>query len=406
MKKTFAEWREQYVTANEKLGDLFVKNANRELKDWESADQMQKLSLETEIGEAKRGMDLCNADMANADAKKMRRSADLNVSFREYLQGLREGKGNREILLNPANPGDTNNIAASGAINLTIQELIPTLHEGLDLPKGLRIVTGVEGNEVWPVSINDVEMEEVGEIEALSDQVLDFAKITPTPNRIGLTVPVSNAAIDNAAFDLMAFVQQKFTIALRVYLAKKIYSLANWAKNKGPFSGKKASAGTIELGANAYANILKKVAEFSNKGFFEGDVCICMDRVTEAQLKATPKIAGAAAGFVIENGLCAGYPYVVSHFVNTELNSANQLVATADRYIEIGYYEWFACQNHNVVRLSSDATSQAVAKKNITAITLNSFWSLTDLSVYINGANNQSQAFGLYKIVEPEATEA
>jgi hypothetical protein len=211
-------------------------------------------------------------------------------------------------------------------------------------------------------------------------------------------------AIDNAAFDLMAFVQTKFGIALREYLAKKIYSLANWTGNKGPFSNKKGSATNIELGANAYENILTAVAEFSNKGFFEGNVCIAMDRVTEAKLKATPKIAGAAGGFVIENGLCAGYPYVVSHFVNTELNSADKLVATADRYIEIGYWEWFALQQHGDVRLSIDATSQAVAKKNITAITINTAWSMTDISVYINGANNTSQAFGLYKIVEEEPT--
>ena len=392
-----------YMNANEKLGDLFLGAANRELT---AEEQIQQTNLEREISEAKRGMDLCNAENANAENQKNRKKADLNVSFREYLKGLRSGKGDREILLNPANPGDTNNIAASGAINLTINDIIPTLHEGLDLPVGLKVVTGVEGNEVWPVSINDVEMEEVGEVESLNDQVLDFAKITPTPNRIGLTVPISNAAIDNAAFDLVAFVQKKFTIALKEYLAKKTYTLAAYLKNKGPFCGKKASAGTIDLGADAYKNILAAVAEFSDKGFFEGNVCLSMDRVTEAQLKATPKVAGAAAGFVIENGLCAGYPYTVSHFVNTELNSANQLVATADRYLEIGYWEFFALQQHGVVRLSVDATSQAVAKKNVTAITLNSFWSMTDLSVYINGANNQSQAFGLYKIVEEEPTTA
>ena len=402
MKKTFAEWREQYVNANEKLGDLFLKSANREMT---AEEKIEQVNLEREINEAKRGMDLCNADNANREAQKGKKMADLNAGMREFLQNAREGKGSREILLNPAGGNVNANIAASGAINLTIRELIPTLHEGLDLPYGLRTVTGVEGNEVWPVSINDVEMEEVGEVDALNDQVLDFAKIAPTPNRIGLTVPISNAAIDNAAFDLMAFVQQKFTIALRKYLAQKIYSLADWDKNRGPFSGKKASAGTIDLGADAYANILAAVAEFSDKGFFEGDVCISMDRVTEAKLKATPKVAGAAAGFVIENGLCAGYPYTVSHYVNTELNSADKLVATADRYIEIGYWEWFALQQHNTIRMSVDATSQAVAKKNITAVTLNSFWSMTDLSTHINGANS-SQAFGLYKIVETEPDEA
>ena len=407
MKKTFDEWREQYVNANEKLGELMNKNAQREMKEWEAADKMQKIQLEIEINEAKRGMDLCNSDAANLEAQKNRRQKDLNAKLREIMMDSRESKATRTITLNPVTlDTETNNIKSSGAIELSIKELIPTLHEGLGLPKGVNIVTGVTGNEIWPVSVDDVEMEEKGEIETLSEQNLNFANITPTPKRIGLCVSVSNTAIDNAAFDLLSFIQSKFDLALRKYLAEKIYSLAAWTGVKGPFSNKKASAGTIDLGENAYANILDKVAEFSDKGFFEGNVCISMDRVTEAKLKATPKVAGAAAGFVIENGLCAGYPYTVSHYVNTELNSANQLVATADRYLEIGYWEWFALQMHGSVRMTIDAGSAAVAKDNVTKIVFNSEISATDLSTHINGANNQSQAFGLYKIVEEEPTTA
>jgi HK97 family phage major capsid protein len=281
--------------------------------------------------------------------------------------------------------------------------MIPTLHEGLDLPGSLRIVTGVEGNEIWPVSINDAEMEEVGEVASLNDQVLDFANITPTQRRVGLTIPVSNMAIDNAAFDLMAFVQAKFTIALRIYLAKKIYSQARWDGNKGPFSGM-TKTGDIEIGADSYKNILKAVAAFSDKGFFEGDVVLIMDRETEAELKATPLIAGAAGGFVVQDGRCAGYPYVVTHYLNTELDSAGKLVPTAKKYIGIGYFEWFALEQHGTVRMTTDATSTQVAKKNITQITLNTAWSMTDLSKYINGANNETQAFALYEVVEEEPT--
>ena len=398
---TFMQLREARNQANEKLGDLYMNAKNRELT---AEEKIEEMNLTRELNQLDEQMKFLNRENDNAKAQAEASKANKAKAFRELLKDVRNGKADREILLRPANVGDTNAIEASGAINLDIREMIPTLHEGLGLPVGLGVVTGVTGNEVWPVSVNDVEMEELGEIEPLTDQVLNFAKITPTARRVGLTVPVSNMAIDNAAFDLMAFVQTKFGIALREYLAKKIYSLANWTGNKGPFSNKKGSATNIELGANAYENILTAVAEFSNKGFFEGNVCIAMDRVTEAKLKATPKIAGAAGGFVIENGLCAGYPYVVSHFVNTELNSADKLVATADRYIEIGYWEWFALQQHGDVRLSIDATSQAVAKKNITAITINTAWSMTDISVYINGANNTSQAFGLYKIVEEEPT--
>lgn len=400
-KKTFEQLREARMQANEKLGDLYQKAANREFT---AEEKMEEMNLTRELNRLDEQMKFLNRESDNAKNMAALDKANKGKQFRELLKDVRNGKADREILLRPADGNTTANIEASGAINLTIHEMIPTLHEGLGLPIGLNTVTGVTGNEIWPVSINDVEMEEVGEVEALSDQVLNFAQITPTVRRVGLTVPVSNMAIDNAAFDLMAFVQTKFGIALREYLAKKIYSQAAWTGNKGPFSG--MTAKNITLGANAYANILKAVAEFSDKGFFEGNVCLSMDRVTEAELMATPKIAGAAGGFVIENGRCAGFPYTVSHFVNTELNGDDELVGTTDRFIEIGYWEWFALQQHGDVRLSIDATSQAVAKKNITAITINTAWSMTDLSIYINGgqpsgspATYPSQAFGLYKVV-------
>lgn len=395
-KKSFAELREQRLAANERLGDIFVKAANRELS---AEEQVEVANLEREIKMCENEMRSLNLEAENGRVNAEREKFYKGQAFRELLQGVRSGKGEREILLNKASGNDTANIEASGAVNMTIHDLIPTLHEGMGLPIGLRIETGVVGNEIWPVSVNDVEMEEVGEVEALTDQKLDFAMIAPQSRRVGITIPVSNRAIDNAAFDLLAFVQHKITIAQREYLAKKIYSLAKWTGNKGPFSG--LTAKSITLGADAYKNILAAVAEFSNEGFYEGDVCLSMDRVTEAELKATPKIAGAAGGFVIENGLCAGYPYTVSHFVNTELGSGGKLQATDGRHIEIGYWGWFALQQHDDVRLSIDSVSQGVAKRNITAITLNTAWSMTDLSAYINGnnpASKPSMAFALYKI--------
>jgi HK97 family phage major capsid protein len=341
------------------------------------------------------------SQMTDAELAKHREVVSKGEQLREYFKQVRQGKADREITLFPNPEGATNNITASGAINLDIKELIPTLHEGMDLPKTLKIVTGVTGNEIWPVSVNDVEMEEVDETAELNDQVLNFANIVPVQRRVGLTVPVSNMAIDNAAFDLMAFVQAKFTLALKIYLAKKIYSLADWNGNKGPFSGL-TKAGDIQIGAESYKNILKAVAKFSDKGFFEGDVVIIMDRETEAELKATPKIAGAAGGFVVENGLCAGYPYVVTHFLNTELDSANKLVPTAKKYIAFGYFEWFALQQHGDVRMVTDIYTMAT--KGQIRVTLNTAWSMTDLSKKINGANNVTQAFAIYEVAEAEPT--
>ena len=377
------------------LNDLAVREKRNftedEKREWET------LSRESELN-----MREITAQMTDAELAKHREVVSKGEQLREYFRQVRQGKADREILLWPAQEGDTNNIKASGAISLSIHEMIPTLHEGLDLPASLRIVTGVTGDEIWPVSLNDVEMEEVEEVASLNDQVLDFGNIKPQQRRVGLTVPVSNMAIDNAAFDLMAFVQSKFTLALRIYLAKKIYSRANWTGNKGPFANL-AKAGDITIGADAYKNILKAVAAFSDKGFFEGDVVIIMDRETEAELKATPLIAGAAGGFVVQNGRCAGYPYVVTHYLNTELaNDGKTLIPSAKKYIGFGYFEWFALQQHGYVRMITDIYTGA--KKNVTQITLNTAWSMTDLSKKINGANNVTQAFAVYEVKEAEPT--
>ena len=411
-KKTKDELQVRYREIQDRMGELNVTAAEgkRELTDDEKRE-WNALTREAELVM----MDL-QGQMTAEEMAKHREQVNKGEQLREYFKQVRLGKADRELLLASAADSGVSSPAGyienSGAINLTIHEMIPTLHEGLDLPASLRIVTGVTGNEIWPVSINDAEMEEVGEVVALTDQTLDFANITPNVRRVGLTVPVSNMAIDNAAFDLMAFVQAKFTIALRIYLAKKLYSQAAWTGNKGPFSGL-TKAGDIEIGPDAYKNILKAVAKFSDNGFFEGDVVLIMDRETEAELKATPLIAGAAGGFVIQNGRCAGYPYVVTHYLNTEVDGST-LVPTAKKFIGFGYFEWFALQQHGTVRMTVDATSQAVAKKNLTAVTLNTAWSMTDLSTHINGGSPVSdghggftyptQAFALYEVTEPASS--
>lgn len=397
-KKTKAELQVRNREIQDRLSeinDVLVREKREEMtadekREWNELSRERQLNM----------MEI-EAQMTDQELAKHREVVNKGEQLREYFKQVRQGKADREITLFPTSLDATNNITASGAINLDIKELIPTLHEGMDLPKTLKIVTGVTGNEIWPVSVNDVEMEEVDENVELNDQVLNFANITPTQRRVGLTVPVSNMAIDNAAFDLMAFVQAKFTLALKLYLAKKIYSIGEWSGNKGPFSGL-TKAGDIEIGSDSYKNILKAVAKFSDKGFFEGDVVIIMDRETEAELKATPKIAGAAGGFVVENGLCAGYPYVVTHFLNTEVDSAGKLVPAAKKYIAFGYFEWFALQQHGDVRMVTDIYTGAT--KGVTRVTLNTAWSMTDLSKKINGANNVTQAFAIYEVTEAEPT--
>ena len=323
--------------------------------------------------------------------------------LREVLKGVREGKISRELTLGKVGGNEGGSITESGAINLTIHDIIPTLNEGLGLPSTARIVTGVTGNELWPVSVDDADLEEVGENAELTDQNLHFDNIQPSVHRVGLKIAISNSAIDNAAFDLMGFVQGKFTLATRRYLAKKLYSQAAFTGVKGPFSGL-TSSGDIEIAdGKTFKSILKAVAEFTNKGFDSSKVVLVIDALTEAEFKSTKKADDE--GFIIENGTLAGYPYVVTHFINTKLNTDGKtLEATPDRYLGIGYFEYEAIQQHGEVRLTVDSTSAAAAKKNLTYVVLNTAYSMTDLSVKISKrGGSATQAFALYKLTAPGA---
>ena len=335
-----------------------------------------------------------------AAAASQREVKSKNAIMREALDFLRANP-NRELTLGTVGSNPGGSITESGAIALNIHDLIGTLNEGLGLPSTLTLVTGVTGNDLWPVSVDDVDLEELGENVEVNDQNLHFDNIQAVAHRVSLAVSVSNSAIDNAAFDVFSFVQGKFQLALRRYLAKKVYSQANFTGVKGPFSNL-ASSGDIEIAdGKTYKNILKAVAQFTNKGFDSSMVVLVIDAITEAELKATKKAEDA--GFVIENGTLAGYPYVVTHYINTTLDTDGKtLKGTADRYIGIGYFNYLALQQHGTVSLRVDNSSAAQPRKNLTTFVFNSVFSATDLSKKLNEkGGTTTQAFALYKLTEP-----
>jgi len=341
-------------------------------------------------------------ELAKFEAQKSK-----NQLFREMMMNcVKERENATTILQNAVTTGDdqnaTANIDASGAVPLTIHELIDTKVEGLELPADLRILTGVIGNEIWPYSIDDVEFTVAGEVEKTSEQALNFDKLKANPERVTASVAVSNRAIDNADFDLLGFVTYKFQKGIAKFKALHVYSHAAFSNTlKSPFA--LVEAEEINLDANIGKNLAKKVAAMYDLGF-EGVPYIIMDKVIETELlftKAIPNSAGDRT--VIMDGKCCGYPYVVSKYINTTLDSTGKPVQDSDRYIGIGHFGYLSMEQHGEVRMTIDATSAAVAQRNSTVITLNTDFSLTELSSKVNGnRSGKPQAFKLLKVVESE----
>lgn len=393
MKKTYKELLREAQEINDRI-NAESDAQKREQLTKEFADKMREAQLAKENAEAER----MEREQAAAQPKKT-----SGQMLRELLAGQRNGTQEREITL-------ASQIKNSGAIELTIKDIVPNLEEGTGLPSALTVVGGVTGNVLYPTDATDMEMEEVGEIaDNWSDSAVDFDKVQVTPHRVVLSTDISNSAIDNAAFNLQGHVQGKFAKAWRKYLANKVYSQAAFSGNKGGFSGLASSSGTVNITAkSAFGDILKAVASFVDKGFDPNSLCLTVDAPTEALLKMCPKQNGVA-GYCIENGKLCGYEYTVSHRINTVLggdaktdsgNTDNtKLYKTTKSYLGIGFYDYLKIQQHGVARLSMDATSKAMAKKNCTNITLNTEVSFTDLSNHIYDEDGKAvKAFAIYEI--------
>ena len=382
-----------------RMSAIYLKMEKEKREEYTPEEKREIDELKHELEENHREIMLSKDEAAIAE---LRENIDRNKQYREYLQAVRQQREDNTTTLAPKTPADGSSITESGAIVLNIQDIIDTKENGLGRPFGQSFLTGVEGDELYPYSINDVEMEEEGEIDAINDQELKFTNIKVVSHRVSLSVAVSNKAIDNAAFDLVAFVLYKIEKAWRIYFAKKNYSHAAWQGNKGAFS--LVTPGTITLDSTIGAQIDEAFADFAELGFDE-EGCVVISPKVEAKLKHTYEGNGVAAHPIIENGLLAGHPYVSTKHINYKLNGSGKYVKDTDEYIGIGLFQYLPIQQHGLVRQTVDATSAAVAKVNKTVIVFSTEISITELSKLVNGnKSGKPQAFALFKVTQPASS--
>ena len=339
----------------------------------------------------------------------LKKCKENRESFSEELQ-VRDTPNNSTTVLKDGITTGTYqntkaNLEASGAVPLTIHELIDTKVAGLELPEDLRLLTGVIGNEVWPYAIDDVEFTVAGEVEPITEQAINFAKLNANPERVAASIAVSNRAIDNAAFDLLGFITYKFQKGMAKFAAIHVYSHCDFSNAlRSPFAD--VVVKEITLDENIGKNIAKEIAGMWDLGF-EGEPELVMDKETETELLFTRRIPGQIGDrTVIEGGRCVGYRYKVSPYINYDINAGTgKPAADGNHYIGIGHWGYLAYEQHGEVRFTVDAQSAEVAKRNSTVLVLNTEFSLTELSSKVNGnLSGKPQAFKLLKVVQPASS--
>lgn len=388
---------------------------------WNEMDAMEQKSRETNNGDIKFTDDeaakydalvresaglsaKAKALASDAELKNIREGENRAAKLREVIKKCSQQRENATtILANAVTEGaeqnTMGNLESGGLIPVTIAEIIDTKVAGIELPDDLKLVLGVTGTEIIPYSTNDVQFSVEGEVTKVAEQSLNFANIKAAPQRVAASVPVSFRAIDNAAFDIIGFITYKFQKGWAMFRALHIYAHGSYTKLQSPFA--QVTAETLTLDENIGKNLAKKVAEMYDLGF-EGEPEFIMDKVTEVELKFTKLIPGSTDSdrTVVEKGLCVGYKYKVSPYVDYSINASGKATKDTDRYIAIGHFGYLQEQQHGEFRFNIDGTSQANFDRGTVAIGMTTDYSLTELSSKVNGnANGKPQAFKLIKLV-------
>ena len=408
MGKTKEEIQKRHLAILEEM-DQMDQLAQRENRAFTEADNQkydslmredQRLHIEIQgMMDAKQLAELREHKSKDAQLRELLKNCKENREDFSEVLAAREAANATTVLKDAATGNEKANLEAGGLVPLTIKELIDTKVPGLELPDDLPIVTGVTGNEIYPYCVDDVKVTVAGEVEKVSEQAINFAKLSANPERVAAAVAISNRAIDNANFDLLGFVTYKIRKALAMSNALHVYSHCAFSHHlKSPFAA--LTPVEITLDENFGKNLAKAIAAMWDLGF-EGEPELVMDKTIETELRFTRRIPGQIGDrTVIDGDRCLGYRYKVSPYVNYALDGATPK-ADGNHYIGIGHWGYLPFEQHGEARLTVDATSAAVAERNTTVIVFSTELSLTELSSKVNGnTSNKPQAFKLIKVVE------
>lgn len=324
-------------------------------------------------------------ELAMANNKREEKPVDVNTQMREAIKQVRSHQADGDFLMKrEATPiitsgiiqgGEKTNMASAG-IPLTIKDLINPLGMGTIYEKlGLQVATGVRGNIQWPCLDTSAEVSVGGELDEAETKTLDFSKITATPVKVGISIEVSNEAINDESFDLVGVIKEQMNKAVGRTLNKRVLALsAPSAKPAfvGPLVSNKQTATYTKAGAT-YKDVKALKAKVLKTGAQMAGFCYVMDAEMYSTLECTPKDNGSGL-FIIEGGKIDGD--VV--FITDLAEYAGKIVA--------GCFAYEALNQHGEVHFIVDPYTKA--KKNVTVFTLNADFSLT----YLVSANNTKGA--------------
>lgn len=205
---------------------------------------------------------------------------------------------------------------AGGIVPVKVQDILDPLCEGLILNKvGLPMPTGLAGDYVWP-TYEAVEATIQGEGVALTDTKIEMSKLTASPQRIGIAIPVTRQTINQTEGIIEMIVKKLMPLAVAKLLNKIMFSttkVTNATTLVGPFVGKVAGAEEFDA-VPTFKQFNSLKAKVLESGVDGDALCWVMTKAQQAIAESTPKDAGSGI-MICENGHIAGLPVFTTNYI-------------------------------------------------------------------------------------------
>lgn len=207
-------------------------------------------------------------------------------------------------------------VTAGGIIPVKMQDILDPLVEGLILDKvGLPMPTGLAGDYIWP-TYETVEASIQGEGVALTDTEISMSKLTASPQRIGIAIPVTRQAINQTEGVVEMVVKRLMPLSVTMLLNKILFSttkVSGATTLVGPFVALASSP--VEVSTEpTFKDFNSLKAKVLATGVDGEHLCWVMTKAQKAIAEATPKDAGSGI-MVCENDHIAGLPVFTTNYI-------------------------------------------------------------------------------------------
>lgn len=207
-------------------------------------------------------------------------------------------------------------VTTGGIIPVKMQDILDPLVEGLILDKvGLPMPTGLAGDYIWP-TYETVEATIQGEGVALTDTEISMSKLTASPQRIGIAIPVTRQAINQTEGVVEMIVKKLMPLSVTMLLNKILFSTTKVTSATtlvGPFVALASSP--VEVSTEpTFKDFNGLKAKVLATGVDGEHLCWVMTKAQKAIAEATPKDAGSGS-MVCENDHIAGLPVFTTNYI-------------------------------------------------------------------------------------------